>query len=118
MRIRGSSLFIETLCRGFHRVNSAPASESEPHGLASWRFKLLSGYGMNKAAMEKIDPQQDHLRLYRFNLGQQVLFRGKPYIVRRRTTLASGEAAVVLQGETDQFVIGAERFLAEVEPKV
>jgi hypothetical protein len=73
---------------------------------------------MKQAAMEKIDPQPDHLRLYRFNLGQQVRFRGKPYILRRRTTLASGEAAVVLQGETDQFVIGAARFLAEVEPKV
>jgi hypothetical protein len=68
--------------------------------------------------MEKIDPQPDHLRLNRFNLGQQVLFRGKPYILRRRTTLASGEAAVVLQGENDQFVIGAARFLAGVEQKV
>ena len=68
--------------------------------------------------MEKIDPQEDHLRLSRFNLGQQVLFRGKPYILRRRTTLASGEAAVVLQGENDQFVIGAARFLAGVEQKV
>jgi hypothetical protein len=67
--------------------------------------------------MEKIDPQEDHLRLARFNLGQQVTFRGKPYILRRRTTLASGEAAVVLQGETDQFVIGAARFLAEVKGK-
>jgi hypothetical protein len=67
--------------------------------------------------MEKIEPQADHLRLYRFNLGQQVTWRGKPYILQRRTTLASGEAAVVLQGETDQFVIGAARFLAEVEGK-
>jgi hypothetical protein len=65
--------------------------------------------------MEKIEPQEDHLRLYRFNLGQPVTWRGKPYILRRRTTLASGEAAVVLQGETDQFVIGAARFLAEVK---
>jgi hypothetical protein len=68
--------------------------------------------------MEKIDPQPDHLTLNRFNLGQQVLFRGKPYILRRRTTLASGEAAVVLQGENDQFVVGAARFLAGVEQKV
>ena len=67
--------------------------------------------------MEKIEPQEDHLRLYRFNLGQQVTWRGKPYILQRRTTLASGEAAVVLRGETDQFVIGAARFLAEVEGK-
>jgi hypothetical protein len=70
---------------------------------------------MKQVEMEKIDPQEDHLRLYRFNLGQQVTWRGKPYILRRRTTLASGEAAVVLQGETDQFVIGAARFLAEVK---
>jgi hypothetical protein len=32
--------------------------------------------------------------------------------------LASGEAAVVLQGENDQFVVGAARFLAGVEQKV
>jgi hypothetical protein len=70
---------------------------------------------MKQVEMEKIDPQQDHLRLYQFNLGQQVTWQGKPYILRRRTTLASGEAAVVLQGETDQFVIGAARFLAEVK---
>jgi hypothetical protein len=70
---------------------------------------------MKQVEMEKIDPQEDHLRLHRFNLGQQVTWRGKPYILRRRTTLASGEAAVVLQGETDQFVIGAARFLAEVK---
>jgi hypothetical protein len=67
--------------------------------------------------MEKIEPQEDHLRLYRFNLGQQVTWRGQPYILRHRTTLASGEAAVVLQGETQQFVIGAARFLAEVKEK-
>jgi hypothetical protein len=81
-------------------------------------LSFSAGYDMKQAAMEKIDPQQDHVKLYRFNLGQQVLFRGKPYVLRRRTTLASGEAAVVLQGETDQFVIGAARFLAEVERKV
>jgi hypothetical protein len=67
--------------------------------------------------MEKIEPQEDHLRLYRFDLGQRVTWRGKSYILRRRTTLASGEAAVVLQGEADQFVIGAARFLAEVGEK-
>jgi hypothetical protein len=67
--------------------------------------------------MEKIEPQEDHLRLYQFNLGQKITWRGKTYILRRRTTLASGEAAVVLQGETDQFVIGAARFLAEVKEK-
>jgi hypothetical protein len=91
---------------------------SEPAWTAYCGLSFREGYGMNKAAMEKIDPQEDHLRLYRFNLGQQVLFRGKPYILRRRTTLASGEAAVVLQGEADQFVIGAARFLAGVEQKV
>jgi hypothetical protein len=67
--------------------------------------------------MEKIDPQADHLRLSQFHLGQRVTWRGKPYILKRRTTLASGEAAVVLQGETEQFVIGAARFLAEVKEK-
>ncbi len=64
--------------------------------------------------MEKIDPQPDHLRLSRFRPGQQVRFQGKPYTIQRRTTLASGEAAVVLQGEKDQFVIGASKFLAGI----
>jgi hypothetical protein len=62
--------------------------------------------------MERIDPQQDHERLKRFNPGQQVIFNGKTYVIQSRTTLASGEAAVVLQGEKDQFVIGAGAFLA------
>ena len=42
-------------------------------------------------------------------------FRGQPYVVQRRTTLASGEAAVVLQGEREQFVISAKQFLAGVK---
>ena len=65
--------------------------------------------------MEKIDPQQDHERLRRFRPGQQVIFRDKSYQIQRRTTLASGEAAVVLQGEKEQFVIGAQQFLAGVK---
>lgn len=64
--------------------------------------------------MEKIDPQEDHVKLSRFQPGQQVRFQGKPYTIQRRTTLASGEAAVVLQGEKDQFVISASRFLAGI----
>ena len=66
-------------------------------------------------AMEKIDPQHDHLRLEQYCPGQQVTFSGKPYTVQRRTTLASGEAAVVLQGDKEQFVIGAAQFLAGVK---
>jgi hypothetical protein len=66
-------------------------------------------------AMEKIDPQSDHEKLSRFALGQQVMFKGKPYKLQRRTTLASGEAAVVLQNEKEQFVIGANQFLAGVQ---
>jgi len=65
--------------------------------------------------MEKIDPQGDHEKLGRFALGQTVKFKGKAYRLERRTTLASGEAAVVLQSETDQFMIGASRFLAGLE---
>jgi hypothetical protein len=65
--------------------------------------------------MEKIEPQLDHERLKRFRLGQSVEFRGKRYTVLLRTTLASGEAAVILQGEREQFVVGAGEFLSEVE---
>jgi hypothetical protein len=35
-------------------------------------------------------------------------------VVQQHTTLASGEAAVVLLGETQQFVVGANEFLAGV----
>ncbi len=64
--------------------------------------------------MEKIDPQRDHEQLKRFTPGHRVMFKGKPYTIQSRTTLASGEAAVVLQGETEQFVVGASQFLAGV----
>ena len=65
--------------------------------------------------MEKIDPQPDHERLAPFSPGCQVIFKGKPYTIQRRTTLASGEAAVVLEGEKEQFLISATQFLAGVQ---
>jgi len=64
--------------------------------------------------MEKIDPQPDHLGLERYRPGAQVTFKGKLYSIQRRTTLASGEAAVVLQNDSEQFVVGAIQFLAAV----
>jgi hypothetical protein len=66
-------------------------------------------------AMEKIDPQHDHVKLEQYRLGQQVIFQGKTYTIQRRTTLASGEPAVVLQGDKEQFVIGANQFFAGVK---
>jgi hypothetical protein len=66
------------------------------------------------SSMEKIDPQGDHEALKNFEPGCSVSFRGKTYRVQRRTTLASGEAAVVLQNDHEQFVISAARFLADV----
>jgi hypothetical protein len=65
--------------------------------------------------MEKIDPQADHEALRLYPPGVPVTFQGKPYIVQQRTTLASGEAAVVLQGEREQFAISAAQFLAGVK---
>ena len=65
--------------------------------------------------MEKIEPQDDHEALRNFQPGTSVSFNGKKYTIQRRTTLASGEAAVVLQGEKEQFVISAARFLAGVQ---
>ena len=62
--------------------------------------------------MDKIEPLPDHLRLKRFAIGERVEFRGKPYTVTSRTTLASGEPALVLRGEKEQFVVGAAQFLA------
>jgi len=70
---------------------------------------------MKIRAMEKIDPLPDHLRLQRFAIGQPVELRGKTYTVLRRTTLASGEPALVLSGGGEQFVIGAIQFLAGVK---
>jgi hypothetical protein len=70
---------------------------------------------MKISAMEKIDPQDDHLKLEQYRPGQQVIFRGNTYTIQRRTTLASGEAAVVLQGDREQFVIGANQFFAGVK---
>jgi hypothetical protein len=65
--------------------------------------------------MERIDALSDHLRLKEFAIGAEVEFRGKRFKVQRRTTLASGEAAVVLGDEREQFVIGASRFFTEAE---
>lgn len=64
--------------------------------------------------MEKIDPQPDHLGLERYGPGAQVSFKGKLYLIQCRTTLASGEAAVVLQSDSEQFVVSANQFLAAV----
>jgi hypothetical protein len=66
--------------------------------------------------MEKIDPQPDHLSLERYPPGAQVSYHGKRYSIERRTTLASGEAAVVLQSDTEQFVVSASQFIAAVSP--
>ena len=72
---------------------------------------------MKNTVMEKIDPLQDHLQLRRFAIGQQVEFRGKLFTVLSRTTLASGEPALVLQDEREQFLVGACQFLAGVAEK-
>jgi hypothetical protein len=65
--------------------------------------------------MERIDPVSDHVRLRQFAVGQGVEFRGRRYKIVRRTTLASGEAAVVLADDNEQFTLGAAQFLAGVK---
>jgi hypothetical protein len=62
--------------------------------------------------MEKIVPSPDHLMLEQYPVGTSVEFRGRPYKVFARTTLASGEPALVLQGDGEQFVVGALQFFA------
>ena len=64
--------------------------------------------------MEKIEPQKDHERLSDYGPGREVEFNGRPFKVQRRTTLASGEAAIVLEGENEQFMLSANQFLAGV----
>ena len=70
---------------------------------------------MGFGAMEKIDPLPDHLRIRSFPIGREVAFRGKSYAVLSHTTLASGEPAVVLGNDREQFLVGATRFLAGVK---
>jgi len=72
---------------------------------------------MNLRRMEKIDPLQDHLRLQRFAIGEEVELQGLLYTVVSRTTLASGEPALVLRREGGQFVIGASQLLAGVKER-
>ncbi|HKA31728.1 MAG TPA: hypothetical protein VKH64_00835 [Candidatus Binatia bacterium] len=64
--------------------------------------------------MERIVPVSDHLKLRRYAVGQEIDFRGRRYKILKHTTLASGEAAVVLAGDKDQFIVGAGQFLAHV----
>jgi hypothetical protein len=66
--------------------------------------------------MEKIVPASDHLKLWQFSIGQEVDFRGRRYKIARRTTLASGEAAVVLADDREQFILSADEFLAGLKP--
>ncbi len=63
------------------------------------------------ALMEKIDPLPDHLFVSRFAPGDRVKFRDKTYTVLRQTTLASGEPALVFQGEGKQFVLAASQIV-------
>ncbi|MGH7845496.1 MAG: hypothetical protein ACREQW_10045 [Candidatus Binatia bacterium] len=63
--------------------------------------------------MEKIKPLPDQVRVLDIEEGEQVNFAGKVYTVFSRTTLASGEPALVLGRDGEQFVIGAAKFFAE-----
>ncbi|HEY1374819.1 MAG TPA: hypothetical protein VGH50_20270 [Candidatus Binatia bacterium] len=67
--------------------------------------------------MERIEPVSDHVKLRRYAVGQEVDFHGRRYKVLKHTTLASGEAAVVLGDDKDQFTVGATHFLADVGAK-
>ena len=64
--------------------------------------------------MERIDTASDHVKLSRYSVGQEVEFRGRRYKIIKHTALASGEAAVVLAGDKDQFFVAAAEFLAGV----
>ena len=63
--------------------------------------------------MEKIKPLPDQLRVLDIKEGEQVNFAGKVYTVFSRTTLASGEPALVLGRDGEQFVVGAAKFFYE-----
>ncbi len=61
--------------------------------------------------MDKIEPLPDHLFVSRFAIGDRVELWGKTYTVASKTTLDTGEPALVLQGEGQQFVIGASHLI-------
>jgi len=65
--------------------------------------------------MDKIEPLKDHQAVARFNEGDQVRLGDKTYTIWSKTTLASGEPALVLQGEGEQFVMRASQFLEEIK---
>ncbi len=61
--------------------------------------------------MDKIEPLPDHLFVSGFAIGDRVELWGKTFTVSSKTTLASGEPALVLQGDGRQFVIGASHLI-------
>ena len=66
-------------------------------------------------SMDKIEPLKDHVALTHFIPGDKIRFRGTTCTIWSKTTLASGEPAVVLQGEGRQFVVSASEFLEMVK---
>jgi hypothetical protein len=65
--------------------------------------------------MDKIEPLKDYVALARFAPGDKIRFGGQTCTIWSKTTLASGEPAVVLQGEGKQFVVRAAEFLEAVK---
>ena len=65
--------------------------------------------------MERIDPLKDYVALARFAPGDKTRFRGKTYTVFCKTTLSSGEPAIVLQNDGRQFAVSAGEFLEGVK---
>ena len=66
-------------------------------------------------AMDKIEPLKDYVALARISAGDRVRLWGKTYTVFSKTTLASGEPALILQGDGRQFFIRASEYLAETK---
>ncbi|HEX9878653.1 MAG TPA: hypothetical protein VGB25_00495 [Candidatus Binatia bacterium] len=65
--------------------------------------------------MDKIEPLKDHLALARIAPGDRVRLWGKTFNVFGKTTLGTGEPALVLQGEGEQFVLRASEYLAQTK---
>lgn len=65
--------------------------------------------------MERIEPLADHLFASELAACKELLLDdGKVYAVVRYTTLASGEPALVLRGDTEQFTIGLEELRSQI----
>jgi hypothetical protein len=63
--------------------------------------------------VDRIDPLPDHKALEGLSPGDEVIFRGGPWRVCARATLASGEPGLVMQQGNEQCLVSYTRLVLE-----